>query len=236
MEKPSHKRKPLKEWPWKNIIALILLLTLAASLVFTIIRLVQAPVESEMEGERQKSDYVLMIVQCGLGLVVMLLPGLIERKLHIDVPDFIEVLFFIFLYCAIYLGEVRSFYYRIPMWDSFLHLFSGAMLGALGYSLVSILNDTPKLKVQLSPLFVGLFAFCFALAMGALWEIYEFTFDGILGLNMQKFRLEDGTDLIGRAALADTMKDLIVDAVGALVLVVVGALLRRRKEKRATAA
>ena len=72
--------------------------------------------------------------------------------------------------------------------------------------------------MKLSPAFVSLFAFCFAVTLGVFWEVYEFTFDGILGINMQKFMLEDGTQLIGRAALFDTMKDLIVDMVGAFIV------------------
>ena len=64
--------------------------------------------------------------------------------------------------------------------------------------------------------------------MGALWEIYEFSFDGLLGMNMQKFRLEDGTLLIGHEALRDTMEDIITDALGALIVSVVGALTMKK--------
>jgi len=39
---------------------------------------------------------------------------------------------------------------------------------------------------------------------------------------MQKFRLEDGTQLIGNAALADTMKDIIIDALSALAVSLAG--------------
>jgi hypothetical protein len=69
---------------------------------------------------------------------------------------------------------------------------------------------------------VAIFAFSFALAIGALWEVYEFSFDGLLGLNMQKFAFADGTLMQGRDALADTMKDLIVDALGALGTSIMG--------------
>jgi len=58
--------------------------------------------------------------------------------------------------------------------------------------------------------------------MGVVWEVYEFAVDGLLGLNMQKYAMEDGEPLIGRAALADTMGDLIVDALGATVMSAVG--------------
>ena len=58
--------------------------------------------------------------------------------------------------------------------------------------------------------------------IGALWEIYEFTGDGLFGLNMQKYMLENGTQLVGRAALGDTMKDIIVDVLGSLLASVIG--------------
>ena len=96
------------------------------------------------------------------------------------------------------------------------------MLGALGFILVSWLNDSEQVRVSLSPAFVALFAFCFALSCGALWEIYEYTFDGLLGLNMQKFITASGETLVGHAALRDTMKDIIVDAVAALLMAVLG--------------
>lgn len=79
-----------------------------------------------------------------------------------------------------------------------------------------------KLDFNLSPFFVALFSFCFAVTIGVFWEIYEFSFDGILGLNMQKFALENGSRLLGRAALMDTMKDLIVDSLGAFIMSVLG--------------
>lgn len=220
-----------KKLPWVKILGWILFLSLVASVVFAAYKVVVTPENpvDGVQGERLRSDYVLMLVQCTAGAVVMFLPGLLAKKLRIDVPNYIFVLYFVFLYCAIYLGEVRSFYYLVPHWDTMLHGFSAVMLGALGFSLVSILNDANNVEVRLKPAFVALFAFCFALTVGALWEIYEFTFDGVLGLNMQKFRLETGEDLVGRAALADTMKDIIVDAAGALLVSVIGALTIKKK-------
>ena len=47
---------------------------------------------------------------------------------------------------------------------------------------------------------------------------------------MQKFALEDGTALVGRDALWDTMKDIIVDTVGALVMSVIGYISLKYKK------
>lgn len=208
---------------WKKITGVILFVVLSFSIIYIIIKMINAPsVISEDAYTKVKSDYVLMLLQCILGIIVMFIPSIVERKLYIDIPNKMEVMYFIFLYCAIYLGEVRNFYYIIPYWDLILHAFSGAMLGALGFSLVSYFNDMEVLETHLSPFFVALFAFCFALASGAVWEIYEFLADSLLGTNMQKFILADGTVLAGHAALRDTMTDLIVDALSALTVTVIG--------------
>ena len=178
----------------------------------------------------------MILIQCCLGLLVTALPSILERKFSLAIPNSMSIAYYIFLFCAVYLGEVHNFYYLIPYWDNILHCFSGAMLGALGFTLVKILNDSDRVHVVLSPVFICLFAFCFALAAGAVWEIYEFTGDTIFSLNMQKYRLEDGTMLAGSEALEDTMHDLIIDAVGALSVVIVGfakEFFRKNKAKKA---
>lgn len=216
---------------WKEIAARFLFLTLILSILYASVRIYQAPGGVSTEAHiKVKSDYVLMLLQCVLGLIVMTIPSFVEKRWSIDIPNQMEIMYFIFLYCAIYLGEVRNFYYHIPYWDMVLHAFSGAMLGALGFSLVNFLNESDKLDITLSPFFVALFAFSFALAAGAVWEIYEFVADGLMALNMQKFALEDGTILIGRNAVSDTMKDLIVDGVSALGMSIIGYFsITRRK-------
>lgn len=220
-----------------EIMATILFVSLALSVIFSVVRFIMAPAEIPEGGKTQKikSDYLLMILQCGLGLVVMMLPSIISRKWKLEIPNLIYVLYYVFLYCAVFLGEVFDFYYAVPHWDTVLHFFSGAMLGALGFILVDLLNRSEKVRVQLSPLFVSLFAFCFALAAGAVWEIYEYTVDGVMHLNMQKYATEADVMLIGRAALRDTMKDIIFDALAALLVAAAGYVTnpRRKKEKSA---
>jgi hypothetical protein len=50
---------------------------------------------------------------------------------------------------------------------------------------------------------LALIAFCVAVTIGVLWEIFEFGMDQLFGMNMQK------------SGLMDTMGDLIVDVIGA---------------------
>jgi len=225
---------PRKKRTAREMLAIILFGSLLLSALLTVIRLINAPsVEEAGEFDMQRSDYTLMLIQCLLGIVVMMLPSVLQRRWALPIPNFIFILYYIFLYCAIFLGEVLSFYYRIPHWDTILHMFSGAMLGALGLILVSIFNESDYAYVRLSPFFVSLFAFCFALAAGAIWEIYEFAIDGVMQLNMQKYLTEEGAALCGRAALVDTMDDLISDTVAALAVSVVGYFsLKRERQKK----
>ena len=215
----------------KTIIAIILAVILAGSIVYSAINLILAPEASADAGEKVRSDYLLMLTQCCLGLLVMFVPSFLQKHWTWPIPDSMYILYFVFLYCAIYLGEVRNFYYLVPNWDTWLHTLSGGMLGALGFVIVNQLNQVEGVPVKLGPKFVCLFALCFAMTVGILWEIYEFTLDGLLGMNMQKFRLENGVERVGRAALTDTMKDLIVDFAGAAIVVCVGYIGASRKDK-----
>lgn len=209
---------------WQKALSYFVLITLVSTIVFLIFAINNAPTVADSNEPfiRIKSDYALMLSQCILGVVALLLPGMLEHKLKIEIPSNMLILYTIFLYSAIYLGEVKSFYYNVANWDNILHTFSGAMIGALGFSIVALLNKSEDVPMNLSPIFVALFSFCFAVTLGVIWEFYEFTFDGLLGLNMQKFALENGTPLVGRAALTDTMVDLFVDAVGALIMSIIG--------------
>lgn len=213
-----------------TMIAWIVFLTLIASIVFTVIRLIQSPIAGDEPGEKAKSDYILMIVQCTLGIVAMLLPGWLGKKWKLEIPSLMLILYIVFLYAAIYLGEVRSFYYRFKNFDMFLHATSGAMLGALAFSFVDMLNRSNSKMIKLSPLFVALFAFTFASTLGIFWEFYEYTLDGLLGLNMQKFLMEDGTPFVGRAALKDTMEDFMINSIGSFTMALIGYISLKYKK------
>ncbi|NLC97100.1 MAG: hypothetical protein GX675_05985 [Erysipelotrichaceae bacterium] len=210
----------MKKINFGKYVYLYILLSFIFSLFFIIIRIHFAPAEilPGIVMQNIKSDYYLMLLQCLLGLSIFFLPSIIEKKFNIKIPNKLNLVYVIFLYCAIVLGEVRNFYFQFEHWDSVLHVFSGGMLGSIGLSIVSLLNDSDKTEIHLTNKFVCIFAFCFAVTLGVFWEFYEFSIDYLLGMNMQKFMLEDGTLLVGQAALMDTMKDLFIDTVGAFVV------------------
>ena len=213
-----------KQQRFNNILYISVVISFIVPIIFLILRMIFGNVSSNVAGYHSDADYILMIIQCLLGLIVINLPTFLARKLKFELPMTLYGMYIIFLYCAIFLGEVRSFYYVIPFWDSILHAFSSLMLGFFGFMAITILLRDEHIVMSLSPIFTAIFAFCFALSIGTVWEIYEYVFDGILGLNMQKFMTVDGTLLVGHAALADTMKDIIIDAIGALTATVIGSV------------
>lgn len=229
-EKMNNKKMKNKNKTERNvkIMYFFVLISFIAPVIYLIFRLTF--MSDMFDNGRSRADYVLMLIQCILGAIAIHIPTFLSKKLNIKIPVFMYIMFMLFLYCAIFLGEVGSFYYLIPHWDDILHLFSSMMTGFLGYMIVSILNGHENARVNLSPVFIAIFAFCFSVAIGAIWEIYEFSIDGILGLNSQKFRLENGTELIGRSALTDTMKDIIVDCLGALAASLLGCVSIIRKK------
>ena len=119
-----------KKRNFKDKVGLLLFFILIVCVIYVVVRIIVSPSESESSKEyvKVRSDYVLMLLQCILGLIVMFIPSVIERKKSIDIPDSMEILYFIFLFLAIVLGEVRDFYYIIPYWDIILHAFSAGML------------------------------------------------------------------------------------------------------------
>ena len=222
----------MKKRNWKELIGKFVLISFIAPMAFIIYKIIVSPTSNteNIEGLRVKTDYILMLSQCILGVVALFLPNIISKKTKILIPSNMYIVYILFLYGAVFLGEVRNYYYRVPNWDTILHTCSGAMLGALGFSFINILNKQERVHVELSPGFVAFFAFEFAITLGVIWEIYEFLADGVLGLNMQKFALENGTQLIGRTAVTDTMEDLIVDSIGAFVMSTVGYISLKYKK------
>ena len=206
--------------------------TFIGTSIFMSVRIIIAPSIAPTSDipVRVKGDYVLMFLQCISGVFAMLIPGILKHKIRLNIPDTMLITYTIFLFCGIYLGEIRNFYYRVPHWDTALHTFSGVALGALGFSIVNLLNKSEFIAFSLSPIFVALFAFCFAVTLGVIWEIFEFSMDYFIGTNTQKWALETGEQLIGQAAIMDTMKDLIVDIIGAFMISGIGFISLKYKK------
>jgi len=162
----------------------------------------------------------------GMTLVYMALPKLVQEKMGFAADPRLIVVITLFIFAGSFLGQAFSFFDRFAWWDIMLHAISGVILGLLAFALTSALNDSERTKVTLNPFYVALFSFTFAVAVGALWEIAEYAMDWIFKTTMQCWNEDPSSFITGRdyqgAAIIDTMEDLIVDTVGALVVSVIG--------------
>lgn len=157
-------------------------------------------------------------------LAIALAPMLAPRRMPVAIPAEFHLLAVLFIFASLFLGEVHRFYERVWWWDMVLHASSGLLLGMLGFLLVYVLNENERVDLHLRPGFVALFAFLFALGAGVLWEIFEFGMDRLFGMNMQKPMFGDPS------GLTDTMWDLILDALGALVISLLGWWYMKRRQ------
>ena len=153
-----------------------------------------------------------------LALFLLYMPPLFEKKYRVQIPAEFQLLLVLFIYASVFLGEVHGFYVRFWWWDSMLHFLAGVALGIVGFAIAYVLYKTGKITA--SPLFVAFFAFCFSMTGAVVWEIYEFGMDQFFGTNMQ--RLETG--------VVDTMQDLIINTVGAIIASVAGYLYLKKGE------
>ena len=198
------------------------------------------------------------VYTCILALILFTIPSLIERRLHIDLPDTLEIIILFFIYAAEILGEIQEYYVIIPFWDDILHTLNGFLFAAVGFSLVNILNRDKRVMLRLSPFYMAVMAFCFSMTIGVLWEFFEWGVDSLMAKDMQKdtivqaihsvtlhpegrnipVHVKDIADVIlvhsdGSQTplgvggyldigLIDTMKDLQVNFIGAVVFSVIG--------------
>lgn len=142
-------------------------------------------------------------------IFLSVLPLILGDQFKVYIPAEFEFLSILLLFGSLFLGEMHGYYTRFWWWDLALHTGSGFLLGIFGFLLVHILNQEERIHLHMQLGFVALFSFVFSMAMGTLWEIFEFAVDNAFGMDMQR-------------NLRDTMWDLIVNAVGALTISIAG--------------
>ena len=140
------------------------------------------------------------------------------------------------------LGAVYNFYYLTSWWDILLHLLAGTVFAVVGGQLAYALNRNR----ETSYLFAALFGVLLSISIAVVWEIFEYSSDVFLHSDMQadtiieaiytKINRTDGladvyegiteTVVNGQSlgingyldiGLIDTMHDMIIETVGALI-------------------
>ncbi|WP_294580760.1 hypothetical protein [uncultured Thomasclavelia sp.] len=188
------------------------------------------------------------VFTCLLTLLLLVVPSFFQVTFKVELPSTLEIIILLFIFSAEILGEVNNYYSIFPQWDTMLHTINGFIVAGIGFSLVDLLNKSDRVKFELSPFFVALIAFCFSMTIGVIWEFFEFSMDNLFGMNTQKDTLittlnnarllgggrydfkniteviVNGKQLAGYIdiGLIDTIGDLFVNFIGAIVFSVFG--------------
>lgn len=262
MKSKRQERKERIDWArqsqWRSIKNKKLVLT-----VYLVLRiLVALTMLAQIFNGHYENVYI-----CILTLILFMLPSFVERRLHVDLPDTLEIIILCFIFSAEILGEIQEYYLIIPFWDTVLHTINGFLFAAIGFCLVNLLNDNKKVSLSLSPFYIAVMAFCFSMTIGVLWEFFEWSVDLIFKTDMQKdtiltaihtVNLDPGGHNVAYHAtqiadtilvyadgsqqamglggyldigLMDTMKDLLVNFIGAVVFSFIGYFFVKSKGK-----
>lgn len=154
-----------------------------------------------------------IIVNTAVALALTELPAVLERdyRLPIDTGLTLWIVIPVFLHA---IGTV-GLYQSVGLWDQLTHTLSSSLVAAAGYTTVRAL-DIHADSVYLPKKFMVLFILLFTLAFGVLWELLEFSLDG-LATTM-------GTaSVLSQYSLENTMLDLVFDSVGGVIVAVWGA-------------
>jgi hypothetical protein len=146
-------------------------------------------------------------------IALTLAPAFLWRRYRIVIPPEFQLISAAFVFLSLFLGSAADWYYKVWWWDMVLHTGSGFLLGIVGLIALFLLNHTNRIPPGMTPGFLCFFAVTFAVFVGVLWEIFEFAVDqSVPAINMQS----------NETGVVDTMHDLIVDTLGAIVVALMG--------------
>lgn len=190
-----------------------------------------------MNGENDISDPL----QAGANLlamfaweVFMLTP---EKTFSRHIPSLVQDGLILMIFCASFCGKFLNFYYDVRWWDSGMHLLSGGLCVLAGYEVVIAMQKRDKKTISV-PIAL-LCALGFSFFVSTCWELFEFTADQVM-CNPQTgaigdaqhwcWKLAEGTPKAAtlfaakyteRWAIMDTMGDIVLNSIGAIVAWVV---------------
>jgi len=136
-----------------------------------------------------------------LGAIILALPLLLEMAGWFKMPIYMNVWASLAVGLHTF-GLVWGLYDTIWWWDELTHLTSSSMVSMIA-ALGLFLFDTHSVKIKVPRWAYPMMIMIFAVFIGMIWEIAEFTGDLLAGTGMQY-------------SLSDTLSDSYVDVLGGL--------------------
>lgn len=142
------------------------------------------------------------------GLAITFAPAVIDRNYRVAIDPFLAF----WITTAVFLHTLGSagLYSSVGWWDHLTHATSASIIAAIGYILVRAI-DAHHDEIVLPRRFFVVFVVSFVLAFGVLWELFEYGLDVLAattGIEMP----------LAQHGLDDTVKDLVFNSIGALIV------------------
>ena len=152
------------------------------------------------------------IVNGGIALLITFLPAVLERNYDLPLDPWLGL----WITTAVFLHTLGSsgLYGHIEWWDHLTHALSASLIAAVGYTATRAI-DLHSENIRISRRFAFVYIFVVVLAFGVIWELFEFALDVAAeetGLTMP----------LAQHGLDDTIRDLMFNSLGALVVAVFG--------------
>src|SRR6056297_3356526 len=153
-------------------------------------------------------------VNSAIAFAVTFLPAILERDY--DIP--MDAGLTLWITAAVFLHALGTIGpYRDPTlwwWDHMTHALASSLVAAIGYATTRALDEHTD-DIYLPPRFTFVFILMFVIAFGVVWEVIEFGVGGLATIL--------GSDkILTQFGLEDTMKDLLFDTVGGVLVAIWG--------------
>lgn len=147
-----------------------------------------------------------------IALLVTFLPGVLERNYELPLDPWLAL----WITAAVSLHSLGSagLYGLIYWWDNLTHAVSASLVAGVGYTVARAV-DLHSEEIDIPRRFAFVYILVVVLAFGVIWELFEFGLDviaGSTGLTMP----------LAQHGLDDTVRDLMFNSLGALIVAVFG--------------
>jgi hypothetical protein len=156
-----------------------------------------------------RRDWVY-VVACIISILISFIPTILKRDYNITLPWVFDLLIASVLFLHIG-GGVLSAYYLIPGYDLITHFVSSVLVSFLAFAVIYILDEYWD-GLHMDIYAMAFVVVIFTMAMGVVWEFLEWSVDLAFGTHEQW-------------GLQDTMRDLLVDTIGGIIMALGGVKL-----------
>lgn len=138
---------------------------------------------------------------------LLLVPVGFKKLIQFKISVELEVVYYIFLFLAQFLGSGVNLYKYINWFDTFTHFLSGILTCFVALILLYLFKQNPKKKIIFNVTYILGIAFLVA----GVWEFFEFGMDQLTGSNLQHW-METGVE--------DTMCDMLAAFSGCMLFTI----------------